>query len=65
MHEPELVLADEPTANLDHKTAFSIIKLMFELREQLGVSFLLSTHDDRVIKKIHNLIKLEDGVLQS
>ncbi len=64
VHEPELVLADEPTANLDRKTASSIIELMFKLRERLGVSFLLSTHDDRVIKNIHNLIKLSDGILQ-
>lgn len=64
VHKPKLVLADEPTANLDRKTASSIVGIVSELREELGVSFLISTHDDRIIKNIDNVIKLSDGYLK-
>ena len=58
---PELVLADEPTANLDHETAQSIIDLMKELNEKEGVTFLFSTHDQRLINEVKRVVRIDDG----
>jgi putative ABC transport system ATP-binding protein len=59
--EPSLVIADEPTANLDSETARTIINLMRELNEKDGTTFLFSTHDQRLLKRVKRLIRLEDG----
>jgi putative ABC transport system ATP-binding protein len=59
--EPSLVIADEPTANLDSETARTIINLMRELNEKDGMTFLFSTHDQRLLDKVKRLIRLEDG----
>ncbi|MEC7641692.1 MAG: ABC transporter ATP-binding protein [Nitrospinota bacterium] len=59
--QPSLVLADEPTANLDTKNSCHILELMRDLNEKTQVAFLFSTHDDRVIKYIHREIHLDDG----
>ncbi|MEE8348572.1 MAG: ABC transporter ATP-binding protein [Acidobacteriota bacterium] len=59
--EPALVLADEPTANLDSETALSLLKLMEELNREHETTFLFSTHDPRVIKRAHRVIYLVDG----
>jgi putative ABC transport system ATP-binding protein len=59
--KPEIIIADEPTANLDSKTAFSIIELMRKLNEEEGSTFVFSTHDDRVLKYVKRIIRLEDG----
>ena len=61
---PEIILADEPTANLDSKTAFSIIELMRRLNEEEETTFLFSTHDDRVLKYARRVIRIEDGELK-
>jgi putative ABC transport system ATP-binding protein len=61
---PEIILADEPTANLDSKTAFSIIELMRRLNEEESSTFVFSTHDDRVLKYARRVIRIEDGELK-
>ncbi len=63
--EPSLVLADEPTANLDSVTAFALLDLMEELNRENGTSFVFSTHDPRVMKRARRLIRLLDGEVES
>lgn len=58
---PELVLADEPTANLDAKNSFHILDTMVKLNKELNTTFLFATHDDKVIKYLSRIIRLEDG----
>jgi putative ABC transport system ATP-binding protein len=57
----KLVLADEPTANLDHETARRIIELMKKMRDQLGTTFVFSTHDPKVMREAEVIFTLEDG----
>ncbi|MFV9690921.1 MAG: ABC transporter ATP-binding protein [Desulfobacteria bacterium] len=59
-----LVLADEPTANLDTETANRIISLMKQMRDEFGTTFIFSTHDHRVVKSAEKIFILEDGKLQ-
>lgn len=59
--KPLLVLADEPTANLDQKTSCEILDLMQELNSQEQITFLLSSHDPLVLKRTHRVIHLVDG----
>jgi putative ABC transport system ATP-binding protein len=61
--KPLLILADEPTANLDHVTAQSIIDLMKDLNEKEEVTFIFSTHDQRLINEVKRVIRLEDGII--
>ncbi len=61
----KLVLADEPTANLDHDTAQRIIELMKKMRDQLGTTFVFSTHDPRVMREAEVTYTLEDGRMAS
>jgi len=61
---PKLVLADEPTANLDHETAYRIINLMRELRDEFGTSFVFSTHDPKIMGEAEVTFELEDGQLR-
>ena len=61
--QPRLVLADEPTANLDGHTSAQIIDLMLELNRVDGVTFLFSTHDARVEKHARRVVHIDDGVL--
>jgi putative ABC transport system ATP-binding protein len=63
--EPALVLADEPTANLDSKTAIDLIQLMRKLNEEHGITFVFSTHDTRVMERARRLITLKDGVIDT
>lgn len=60
----QLVLADEPTANLDRKTANRIITLMKDMRDEFGTTFIFSTHDQRVVDNAEIIFTLEDGQLQ-
>jgi putative ABC transport system ATP-binding protein len=61
--EPQLVLADEPTANLDSVTSDQIIDIMVNLNQNRGVTFLFSTHDPRVMKHARRVVRIADGVL--
>ncbi len=61
--EPKLILADEPTANLDTQTGRNLIKLMQHLNQRLGTSFLISSHDPDVKQAASRLIKLADGLV--
>ncbi|MDH4224053.1 MAG: ABC transporter ATP-binding protein [Deltaproteobacteria bacterium] len=58
---PRLVLADEPTANLDSESAFGLLDLMHDLNRQEGITFLFSTHDPRVVERAGRVITLRDG----
>ncbi len=58
---PRIVLADEPTANLDHKTGEGILKLMKQLNHEEGTTFIFSTHDRRVMEMADRVIELADG----
>lgn len=60
---PKLVLADEPTANLDSKTAFMVIDIMRKMRDEYGVTFIFSTHDPKIVGQAETLFTLEDGKL--
>jgi putative ABC transport system ATP-binding protein len=61
--QPKLMLADEPTANLDHETAYMILRLMKQMRDHLGITFIFSTHDTRIIGEAEIIYTLEDGLL--
>ncbi len=58
---PSIVLADEPTANLDHKTGEEILNLMKQINRAFNTTFIFSTHDKRVISKADRLVRVEDG----
>jgi putative ABC transport system ATP-binding protein len=59
--QPDLILADEPTANLDSKTGNALLDIMRELNESTGMTFLFSTHDEKVMRKARRLLVMEDG----
>ena len=61
--DPKLVLADEPTANLDHTTAFKVIELMRQMQRDLKTAFIFSTHDPKIVKEAEIIFTLEDGRL--
>lgn len=65
VRKPKLVLADEPTANLDSKTGAAILRLMRRIQEKYKISFLFSSHDRSVMNAADDLIMLRDGVIQS
>ncbi|MFW9835757.1 MAG: ABC transporter ATP-binding protein [Candidatus Thorarchaeota archaeon] len=65
MTEPEIVLADEPTANLDSASASLLLDMMAELNRQKGITFLFSTHDPLVMERARRLIRLKDGAVVS
>lgn len=61
--KPALVLADEPTANLDSKTSQDIIDLFLKLNEKLRITFIFSTHDQRLMNHVKSIIKMQDGAI--
>lgn len=63
--KPDIVLADEPTANLDSKTGSELLDLMQELNRHLGVTFLFSTHDNMIMERARRLVQLHDGRIKS
>ena len=63
--QPALILADEPTANLDSKTGGALVDMMRELNEKTGMTFIFSTHDHTVMRKARRLISLRDGQVAS
>ena len=63
--QPKLVLADEPTANLDAKNSHHILETMVKLNEDLGTTFVFATHDEKVISYLRRKVTLVDGSIQS
>jgi len=62
--DAQLVLADEPTANLDRDTAYRVIELMKKMRDDLGTTFVFSTHDPKIMAEAEVVFTLEDGRLR-
>jgi len=62
---PQIVLADEPTANLDHATAFKVINIMHEMTNEFGTTFIFSTHDPKIVGEAEVIYTLEDGAIIS
>jgi putative ABC transport system ATP-binding protein len=63
--KPDFVIADEPTANLDSKSASNLLDIMQQLNREEGITFLFSTHDQRVIERARRVITLVDGKITS
>jgi putative ABC transport system ATP-binding protein len=63
--EPAVVLADEPTANLDQKTGAELMDLMYQLNKERGITFIFSTHDPMVLSRAQRVVRLVDGQIVS
>jgi lipoprotein-releasing system ATP-binding protein len=63
INKPSLILADEPTGNLDSKTADQVYQLMLELNQELNVSFLVVTHDHELAARMGKVLHMEDGLI--
>lgn len=63
--EPDIILADEPTANLDSKSGGDLIEMMKRLNEEKGVTFVFSTHDPRLLEHVERTVSMEDGLITS
>lgn len=63
VNKPDLVLADEPTGNLDHNTALAIYDLMRELNKESNIAFLVVTHDNELAAKMDRQMHMQDGLL--
>ena len=64
-NQPEVIFADEPTANLDSRTADEILELMRRASDERGVAFLFATHDPRVVERARRVVSLHDGRIES
>ena len=64
-HNPSLIIADEPTANLDSVNAQQILDVMREMNEKQQITFIFSTHDPRLIDRVRRTVWLEDGAIKS
>lgn len=64
INNPKIVLADEPTGNLDTKTGWEIVQLMKRLNEEKGQTFVVVTHDQYVAQTAHSIIQLKDGLIE-
>lgn len=62
---PKLVLADEPTANLDSETSHKIIDLMLDLNSRKKITFVFSTHDEKLMSRVSRIIHIKDGEIES
>ena len=63
--EPALVLADEPTANLDSAAGEALLDVMYGLNQELGVTFVFATHDSKVMERSRRLVRIVDGAVDS
>ena len=61
---PDIILADEPTANLDSKTGISLLEVMRDLNQQQNMTFVFSTHDEKIMERATRLIYLRDGKIE-
>ena len=61
---PDIILADEPTANLDSKTGISLLEVMRDLNQQRNMTFVFSTHDEKIMERATRLIYLRDGKVE-
>ena len=61
VHEPALILADEPTANLDAENSHHIMKILVQLNNELSSSFIFATHDEKIMGYLRRILNLEDG----
>lgn len=61
--EPKLILADEPSANLDSKTSEEVLEVMVKMNEELGTTFIFSTHDPQVMDYAHRMLEIRDGLI--
>jgi len=61
VHQPALVLADEPTANLDAENSHHIMKILVQLNQELSTSFIFATHDEKIMAYLRRIIHLDDG----
>lgn len=64
VNNPEVILADEPTANLDSKTGENLLQLMRKMNENKNITFIFSSHDKQVIDQAKRLVLLKDGIIQ-
>lgn len=62
--QPDIILADEPTANLDSQTGMELLDMMVELNQRAGMTFVFSTHDPKIMERARRLIYLRDGVVE-
>jgi putative ABC transport system ATP-binding protein len=65
VNDPAIILADEPTANLDYESGENLLELMQKMNEEKGITFLFSSHDRQVMDKAKRLITLRDGKIES
>jgi putative ABC transport system ATP-binding protein len=63
--KPAMVLADEPTANLDSSASEALLNVMYDLNQELGVTFVFATHDVRVMERSRRLVRMVDGAIDS
>jgi lipoprotein-releasing system ATP-binding protein len=63
--EPKVILADEPTGNLDSATAHGVVELMFRIQRERNLAFLLVTHDESLAARCHRVVRMKDGVVVS
>ena len=63
VHQPDLVLADEPTANLDAENSHHIMKILTKLNKEISTSFVFATHDEKIMGYLKRIIHLEDGMI--
>ena len=63
--QPKVVLADEPTGNLDSQTAAGVVELMFSIQRERDLAFLLVTHDEGLAARCDRVVRMKDGVVVS
>lgn len=63
MNEPELILADKPTGNLDRQNALKVMDLLARINRESGTSFLISTHDEQIAARCGRRIVISDGMI--